>query len=157
MLPSVYIETTIPSYLAAWPSSDLVRAAHQKITKDWWLIQKGKFDIFISQFVWDEASAGDVAAANDRVAVLQEIPFLAVTEEALFLTDSIIQAISLPQRATKDAAHIAVAAVHRMDFLLTWNCTHINNAQLLPRIEQACRASGFAAPVICTPEELMGI
>lgn len=157
MSPSVYIETTIPSYLTAWPSGDLIRAGHQKITRDWWSVRRAGFDLYISQLVLDEAADGDAAAAADRLAALHGIPLIPATEQAAELAADIMTKAGLPAKASVDAGHIAVAACGNMDFLLTWNCRHINNAELAPDIEAACRGAGLACPVICTPEELMGL
>src|SRR5207249_3661148 len=140
-------ETTVPSYLAAWPSRDLIRAGHQQITKEWWDNRRGDFDIFISQLVLDEAAAGDANAANDRIAILKDFPLLDLTEEVEKLAATLKTSLALPAKATTDAAHIAIAAVHEMHFLLTWNCTHIANAEMAVAIEQACQAGGFLCPV----------
>ena len=155
MSPTVYIESTIPSYLTAWPSRDLVRAAHQQLTREWWEQRRGDYELFISQFVVDEAAGGDAQAATERLLMLEDIPLLDSTPEVEDPAKEITQRVKLPPRAEKDASHIAMAAWHGMDFLLTWNCTHINNQQLLPRIEQACRQAGCSCPVICTPDELL--
>ena len=157
MNPSVYIETTIPSYLTAWPSRDIVRAAHQQLTREWWEQRRSAFSLYISQFVLDEAGDGDPTAATDRINSLAGMPLLEAAPGALELAKRIMQAVRFPARAERDASHIAVAAWHGMDFLMTWNCTHINNAQLLPVIERTCREAGCSCPVICTPEELMNI
>ena len=114
------------------------------------------FDIYISQFVLDEAAAGDAEVARDRLAALKELPLLDLTEEVVDLAEALKTSLGLPQKAVTDAAHIAIAAVHRMHFLLTWNCTHIANAEMFAGIEKACRDRGFSCPIICTPEELMG-
>lgn len=156
MKPKLYLETTVPSYLTAWPSRDLIRAGHQQITKEWWLTRRSGFDIYISQFVLDEAAAGDAEAARDRLAAVKELPLLDLTEEVVDLAEALKTSLGLPQKAVTDAAHIAIAAVHRMQFLLTWNCTHIANAEMFTGIEKACRDRGFSCPIICTPEELMG-
>ena len=150
----VYIETTIPSYLTAWESKDLIIAAHQKITKDWWLNQRPEYELFISAPVLREAAAGDEDAARQRVAALADAEELEVTSEAEALAGFLLARVPLPERAAIDALHIAVATVSGMDFLLTWNCTHIANATLRSRIESVCRSRGFTAPIICTPEEL---
>ena len=154
--PKLYLETTVPSYLTAWPSRDLIRAGHQQITREWWRTRRDAFDIFVSQFVLDEAAAGDPEAARDRLHALQDYPLLDITEEVDELAAAFIKTLALPPKAVTDAAHIAVAAVHGMHFLLTWNCTHIANAEMAVAIEQVCREHGLACPVICTPEELMG-
>lgn len=136
---------------------DLIRAGHQKITKDWWALRRHDFTLYISQFVLDEASAGDSAAAADRIAALDQIPLLPATEQTQEFTSHLIKVLSLPAKAAVDAAHISISACNNVDFLLTWNCRHINNAELIPHIEAACRSFDVSCPVICTPEELMGL
>jgi predicted nucleic acid-binding protein len=153
MKPRVYVETTILSYLTAWPSRDLLRAAHQQLTREWW-DRRGAFDLFISPLVLVECQAGDPTAAADRLATLAGLPLLDQTAEVAALADALVRAVPIPQRAAADALHIATAAVHGMEYLLTWNCTHIANATLRPRIEAACRAAGCEPPLICTPQEL---
>ena len=156
MKPKVYIETTIPSYLTAWPSRDLVRAAHQQLTKQWWDARSQDFDLYISQTVLEEITAGDPVAAAERIKAVKDLPTLAVTEAARMLADALILQVPLPKKAEFDALHIAIAVVTGMEYLLTWNCTHIANASIRGRIESICRAGGYEPPVICTPEELMG-
>lgn len=112
--------------------------------------------MFISQLVVDEAGAGDPAAACERLAVLKDLPQLDITDDVAELAGALIASLALPAKASTDAAHIALAAVHGMHFLLTWNCTHIANAEMSVAIGNVCREHGFTAPVICTPEELMG-
>src|SRR5262245_37147067 len=112
---------TIPSYLTAWPSRDLIRAAHQQITREWWAQRRARFDLFISQVVLDECQGGDPAAATGRLEVLQGLPLLGQTSEATALAQALLQEVPLPERAAVDALHIALAAVHGMDYLLTWN------------------------------------
>jgi predicted nucleic acid-binding protein len=154
--PTLYLETTVPSYLTAWPSRDLIRAGHQQITKEWWQKRRAAFDIYISQFVLDEAAAGDTEAARERLVALQELPLLDLTDEVIELAGALKSSLALPEKAVTDAAHIAISAVHGMHFLLTWNCTHIANAEMFVDIEKVCQERGFSCPVICTPEELMG-
>jgi len=153
MKATVYVETTIPSYLTAWPSRDLVRAAHQQITREWWT-RRAMFDLNSSRLVVQECRAGDVQAAEDRLAVLAGIPLLEQGVEVGELAESLMRNVPLPEKAAADALHIATAAVHGMQYLLTWNCTHIANVVLRPQIEAVCRAAGFDPPLICTPEEL---
>jgi predicted nucleic acid-binding protein len=155
--PKLYLETTVPSYLTAWPSRDLIRASHQQITKEWWQARRGNFEIYISQLVIDEAAAGDTEAAHERLAAIQDFPMLDITDEVGDLAARLVSSLALPANAGTDAAHIAIAAVHGMHFLLTWNCTHIANAEMSVAIGKTCRECGFTSPVICTPEELMGV
>jgi predicted nucleic acid-binding protein len=154
--PKLYLETTVPSYLTAVPSRDLIRAGHQQITREWWQTGRAGFDIYISQFVLDEATAGDAEAARERLAALHAFPLLDLTDEVVELAEALKTSLALPEKAVTDAIHIALAAVHGMHFLLTWNCTHIANAERFAAIEAAGQERGFSGPVICTPEELMG-
>ena len=154
MKPRVYLETTIISYLTARPSRDLVTAAHQQITQQWWQTRRAHFDLFVSPPVIQEAQAGDPEAAARRIAGLQDIPLLTLSAEAAGLAQALIAQRPLPDTAVVDALHIAIAAVNGMHYLLTWNCTHIANAAIRSDIEDVCRARGYEPPVICTPEEL---
>jgi hypothetical protein len=156
MKSKVYLETTIPSYLTARPSRDLVMAANQEVTREWWSNCKDQYDLYISQLVLEEADAGDSDAAKRRIEVLRPIARLDITAQAVTLGKELVVGIPLPANARADAIHIAVAAVNGMDFLVTWNCAHIANANLRFRIEEICRASDCEPPVICTPQELLG-
>ena len=153
-VPRLYLETSIVSYLAARPSGDLVTAAHQRLSARWWVTRRGAFALHVSEIVLREAEAGDPAIARRRLSLVAGLPVLAVTPEAATLAAEILRATGLPGRAAADALHIAVAAVHGMDYLLTWNCRHIANAALRGRIEATCRARGYDPSVLCTPEEL---
>lgn len=154
MKSSIYVETSIVSYLMARPNRDLVRAAHQEVTREWWAMRSA-FDLYISQLVVDEAAAGDAGAAAQRLEALRGVRRLELTTDATALGRELLREAALPSKATADALHIALAAAHGMDCLLTWNCAHIANATMRPRIEAICRANGFEPPVICTPLELM--
>lgn len=154
MKPKVYLETTILGYLTALPSRDLIIAAHQQITRDWWE-KRERFDLFVSRAVVSEAGAGDAEAAARRLGAVKGLPILDAGHEVVGFADSLIAVAAVPQRAAVDAVHIAIATLNGMDYLLTWNCAHIANAAARPRIEEACRAAGLQAPIICTPEELM--
>ena len=151
----IYLETTVVSYLAARPSRDLRVAAHQQATSEWWTRRRGDFDLFASQLVVEEASAGDQEAASRRLEYLRGLPLLDLTDRTLALAEKLLTDAVVPTEAEQDALHIAVAAVHGMDYLLTWNCRHIANATMRGRIERTCVEAGCDAPVICTPEELL--
>ena len=155
MKAKVYIETTVVSYLTAWRSPQLMMAAHQEATRTWWDEQKDSFDVFISKAVIEEASAGDSDAAQRRLEVLKDIPELDITDEARDLAKMLIANTPLPEKAQIDALHIAVATVHGMDYLLTWNCRHIANATYRHQIDAVCESAGYQAPILCTPLELM--
>jgi hypothetical protein len=126
----IYIETTIPSYLTARPSRDIVQAARQQLTREWWEVERRNYDLCISQIVLDEAAAGDAEAAQRRMVVIDALPLLDLTFEVDALAGTIMQSGLLPASASRDAVHIAVATVHQVHFLLTWNCRHIANARL---------------------------
>ena len=152
----VYIETTIPSYLAAWPSRDLLQAARQQITHDWWNNERANYELCISEIVLDEAFAGDSDAAKRRLTFLVDLPLLDVTDAVNVVAKAIMDSGLLPQKATRDAIHIAVASVHGIDFLLTWNCRHIANAAIMKELQTILANFDCEIPTICTPEELVG-
>lgn len=156
MEPRVYIETSIISYLAAWPSRDLVTAAHQQITHSWWRERRAEFELVVSELVLGEAAAGDPDAAARRMSLLKDLPLLEINEAVGSLAEALVSEVPLARTARADAVHIAAATCHGAAYLLTWNCTHIANAELRPRIEEVCRQRGYAPPVLCTPDELMG-
>ena len=156
MKPLLYLETTIPSYLTSRPSRDLIVAARQQITLDWWLRRRDDFRVFVSQIVLDEAAEGDRQAATARLSTMKRLPLLAVNEDVISLTQMLIKRKALPKKATRDAGHIAVSAVHGMHFLLTWNCTHLANAEIFESVGAVCASEGYRCPIICTPAELLG-
>jgi hypothetical protein len=151
----VYLETTFVSYLTARPSRDVVIAGHQQITHEWWETRRESYELCASQLVLGEAGAGDPAAAQERLMVLQGVTLLETTVAALALAKDLLQAGALPTKAADDALHIAIAATQGVPYLLTWNCRHLANATMRPLIESACARNGLKAPIICTPEELM--
>lgn len=155
MRSTVYIETSIISYLAARPSNDVRAAACQNITAEWWDERRGDFELYVSEFVLAEASRGNEEAAARRLEALDGIAELEVSESVKLLAEALINEGSIPPKAELDAFHVAVAAVNGVNYLLTWNCTHIANAVMRPKIESACRGAGYEPPVICTPSELL--
>lgn len=155
-METVYLETTFISYLVALPSRDVIVAGHQQTTHDWWTARRSSFECSISQVVIDEVSAGDPREIQKRLEVVRDLPVLEVSESAEQLALEIITSGAIPARAARDAAHVAVAAVHHIDYLLTWNCSHLANAQIMRRIARVCERSALQMPLICTPEELMG-
>jgi predicted nucleic acid-binding protein len=151
--PTVYVETSVVSYLTAKTSRDVVRLARQQLTREWWE-RRSRFELVVSYAVIDEAGRGDRAAAELRVAALEGLLELPLTEAVLKLADQLIAEHALPAKAQVDALHIAVAAVHGVNYLLTWNCRHIANAARREDIERTCENAGHRAPIICTPDEL---
>ena len=154
-LPKLYLETTIPSYLTARRSANLRIAADQQTTELWWESERQGYALFTSAVVIAEVSRGDAEMIEARLRTLRDVPRLERTPVVGQLTAELLTRNIVPENAAADAAHIAFAAVHAMDFLLTWNCKHINNPHLIRRIEAVCAERGLACPVICTPEELL--
>jgi hypothetical protein len=154
--PRVYLETTIVGYLTARPLRTVLGAAHQQVTIDWWDKRRRDFDLVVSELVLREAEAGDPEAARERIAKLEGIPRLALTDDVLRLGGEFVDHALLPQKAAEDALHIAVATIHAVDFLLTWNCTHIANPQIQIRLAEYLQGKDLFLPFICTPEELLG-
>lgn len=155
-MATLYIETSIVSYLRQRPSSQIVMAARQVLTHRWWSDERGNYDLVTSQYVLDEASAGDPALAAERLQSLDGIPLLPLEPDIGIIANEFLLRAILPENAIVDALHIATVAHHRIDYLLTWNCTHIANAKILPRIHDVLMDMEIPIPRICTPEELLG-
>lgn len=151
---SVYIESSIISYIVAKPSRDLVTAGRQQLTVEWWDNESRNFDLFVSSVVFDEVGAGDPIPAAKRLQLLAALSVLTLTNEAIRLADELVRQHRLPAKAATDALHIAVATVHGIDYLLTWNCKHIANARMRAGIEKTCELAGYQTPILCTPEQL---
>jgi hypothetical protein len=152
---TVYLETSIISYATSRPSRDLIVAARQQITREWLGEAKRRYHLFVSQLVIREALAGDEAAAAARTSLLHGISQLAISDMSSILAQRLKSGGAVPVTAAEDALHIAIAAVHGVDFLLTWNFKHIANATMRYSIEHECREAGYEPPIICTPEELI--
>jgi len=156
MKPSIYIETSIISYLTSRPSRDLVIAAHQQLTQEWWEARKLDFELCVSEMVFQESASGDPTEANKRLSLIRNLRRLELNADALELARRLLEKGPLPPKAAIDALHIAIATVHEMDYLLTWNCRHIANAEMRAPIIKVCQAQGYECPIICTPEESIG-
>jgi len=155
MPSTIYLETSIISYLTGRASRNVVITAHQQLTRQWWDMQRQQFELFVSPLVLQEAAAGNSTMARRRLEMVRGLPVLAVTPQATALAEELVQSGPLPPKAEVDALHIGTAAVHGMEYLLTWNCKHIANARMRSQIEVICRNMGYEPPVMCTPEELM--
>lgn len=155
-MQTVYVETSIVSYLRQKQSSQIVTAARQLLTHRWWNEERSLYELVISQYVIDEASAGNPTLAAERIKLLDGIPLLPHAPEIVTIADEILSLGVLPEKAQVDALHIAAVAYHEIQYLLTWNCKHIANAKILPRIHDWLGRQGIPIPIICTPEELLG-
>nr|VFK23113.1 MAG: PIN domain-containing protein [Candidatus Kentron sp. LFY] len=152
---TVYVETSVLSYLTARPSNDLRAMANQGATAEWWEIQRPNYHVVVSDLVLSEAGRGHSGAARRRLAAIADLPLLRISEDVRVLAKALIENHALPEKAEADAYHIAMTAVNGVEYLLTWNCTHIANAHARPKIEATCRALGLEPPIICTPLQLM--
>jgi predicted nucleic acid-binding protein len=153
--PKVYLETSVLSYLTARPSRDIIVAAHQQTTAEWWQRHRTDFELVASQLVVQEASAGDPEAAAARLRLLDGVELLAATDAALSLARELIEQRTVPRKAAEDALHIAIAVTNGVDYLLTWNYKHLANARMRTGIERVCRQQGFEPSIICSPEALL--
>lgn len=143
------------SYLTARPSRDIVVAAHQELTRQWWDQRRMAYHLVVSDVVLREAAAGDSEAAEQRSAVLAGIEVLEVGDGALELAEELVRRGAVPHVAAEDALHIAIAVTNGVDYLLTWNCAHIANAAMRRAIDDVCVEQGCEPTVLCTPEELI--
>lgn len=155
MPESVFIETTIPSYHVARRARDIVHAARQELTIEWWASRRSAYELYTSQPVLDEAARGEETMAVARIELLREIPLLTINEAVTSVAEKLIERGIIPERVADDALHISCAAVHGMDYILTWNCRHIANPHNQRRIRETLSAQGYEVPVICTPEEFL--
>ena len=156
MSETVYIETSLVGYLTARPSNNLILMANLEITRRWWETRRSQFMLYISQVVLDEAAEGDSEMAIKRLEILRNLSILELNEAVQDLGAQFLTRSNLPPKAADDAIHIAAATVHGLDYLLTWNCKHIANAQIQRKLAEICLDFGYKLPTICTPYELMG-
>lgn len=154
MHAKVYVESSVISYLAARPSRDLVVAARQALTAEWWDQKRSRYALFISALVEDEIARGDPTAAAKRLEIAEGMPSLDVSDRAKDLARQLLERRAIPAGSEEDALHIAIAAAAGMHYLLTWNFKHINNAETKEQIKDVVESQGFACPTLCSPEEL---
>lgn len=155
-METVYIETSIIGYLTVRPSNNLILMANVEATQEWWKTRRIQFSLYISQTVLDEVARGDAEIAVKRLDILKDFPLLEVNESVENLAVEFLAKSNLPPKAADDSIHIAVATVYGLDYLLTWNCKHIANAQIQKKLAQISLDAGYELPTICTPYELMG-
>jgi len=153
-MPTVYVETTIPSYLAAYPSRDIVIAGHQQITHDWWRTARDRFDLYISEAVLQEIRAGDPDAAARRLAFVDGLPILSLNEDVRALVQVYDKGLGLTGRGRADLPHFAFAVAYELDYLVTWNCAHIANGEMIHRLLEVNAGLNRFTPLIVTPEAL---
>lgn len=150
----IYVETTVVGNVAGRVHSNPDVASRQRATRSWWGSAAARYELAISQLVVDECSDGDPTAAQERLDVLRGLTILDITDEARALARTLTAEGAVPQSEPRDALHIAVSAVQRVQYLVTWNFKHIANATMRTKIEQVCRDAGFSPPIICSPPEI---
>jgi hypothetical protein len=153
--PTVYLDTTIPSFLTAWPSRDAETARKQRVTHEWWNLYRWQFDVCSSRLVREEAESGDAIAAGLRVGILDDFREVGVEANAKELATKLKLECGLPEKANRDAEHVAVAAIHGLQFLLTWNYKHLANDAFRPSMMHICYRQGYTCPLVVTPDEIM--
>ena len=156
MSETIYIETSVIGYLTARSTKNLIIAANIETTRDWWEFRRNDFILYTSEAVLDEVAKGDTAIASQRLEILRDFPLLALNQAVQGLAAQFLTRSNLPPKAEVDAIHIAAATVHGMDYLLTWNCKHIANAQMQSKLAEISLDFGYVLPLLCTPNELMG-
>lgn len=156
MSETVYIETSILGYLTARATKNLILAANIEVTRDWWEFRRSNFNLYISQVVLDEIVQGDSEIAAQRLEIVRDFPLLELNQAVRDLAGQFLARSNLPPKAADDAVHIATATVHDLDYLLTWNCKHIANAQIQRKLAEISLDFGYQLPLICTPYELLG-
>lgn len=154
MKPSVYVETSVVSYYTARPGRDIIVLAHQEITRQWWEQARERFRLVISELVMAEVGAGDPEAAAKRLSVVKNIPLLHLSEKCREVAKYCEKVLPLAKDAVADAAHLAIASVYSVDYLVTWNCLHIANERIRRSLGEVNRGLGLGTPIICTPEEM---
>jgi len=157
MRESIYLEKTIVSYYTSKPSRDIIVLAHQEITRQWWLKVIGRYNIFISEVVIEEANSGDPEAIKRRLEELKDFPHLELNDKVEKMAQVYMERLEIPEKSLRDAAHLAVASVHNIDYLVTWNCTHLANGEVIKKLMKINESLGIHTPIICTPEELMEV
>lgn len=157
MKNSIYLETSVVSYYTSRPSRDIIILAHQEITREWWTNAIRIFDIFISEVVVEEISLGDLAIAQKRLDAIKNFPHLELNDKVEKVAGIYMQKLMIPEKSFRDAAHLAIASVHNIDYLVTWNCAHIANGDVIRKLLGINKSMGVHTPIICTPEELMEV
>ena len=156
MKATVYLETTVVSYFCSRPSPDIVTNARQQITQQWWESRLDNFEVFVSDLVYKEISKGDLVAADKRKNAVKSFGIIGIDDKAIEIAEALVRQNAIPKEFVEDGIHIGAAAVNGLDYILTWNFAHINNAEKRAKIGHIIEEFGYACPIICTPEELIG-
>nr|VFK78759.1 MAG: hypothetical protein BECKSD772D_GA0070982_102419 [Candidatus Kentron sp. SD] len=148
MRKSVYVESFVVSYLTSRPSRDVVVAGHQAITVEWWQFGRSAYEVFVFPLVIEEISAGDPAAAEERIEAIDGIPSIPISTDAQLIAEALISSKAIPANSLRDALHIAIMATQDIDYLLTWNFKHIDNANTRLLASDTVSGFGYACPIL---------
>lgn len=154
-MEQVYLETTIQSYLVSKESRDIIVLGHKELTKEWWLKNKNKYELFVSEIVIDEISQGNPDLIKERLEIIKEIKALKLTNEIENIASKYMEFFNFPDKLVRDIYHVSYCVFYNIDFLLTWNCKHIANAHFKIQLEKLNNKLKLYTPMICTPEELL--
>jgi PIN domain len=154
--PTLYLETSVVSYFTAGMTRDVIALARQEITRDWWHRHLDEYEVFISASVLEEVARGDAIAAGKRLEALETFAVLHMSDTVKSVAAQYLKHGIIPEAATYDVFHLAFAAVHKLDILVTWNFKHLANLFVRSQLDKFNRRNGLYTPVICTPEELLG-
>ncbi len=154
MKPRIYVETSVISYLTARPSSNVMLLARQQFTRELWDLQPDRFQVWLSPLVLDEASQGDPLAAATRLQVCQGLAELEITSDAMAFAQQLISTGAVPNTEPEDALHIALATMHSMDYIASWNFAHMVGPAAKFKLQNKINALGHKPPIIATPEEI---
>lgn len=155
MKKTIYIETSVISYMTGRGSRDLLIAARQEETRELWPRLLSEFDSYVSSLVFSESESGDTEAAQRRLEAIKPFPVLQVSSEAEKLAMCLVDAGAVPVKCSEDAMHISLAALNGIDIIVTWNCTHINNPFKRLQIRRVVEEQGYECPEICSPADLL--
>lgn len=155
MKEKVYIETSVISYLCSRPSRDLIVAASQEVTQEWWDMERSRYDCYVSELLLEEAGSGDPEAAAKRLNLANALAILPVNDKVKNVARELLKRTGFPEGVADDITHIAITAFYGIDYLLTWNCSHIANPHWQARIVKVLLDLGYEAPVMCTPQALL--
>jgi hypothetical protein len=156
MKSKVYLESSVISYFTAKPSRDLIQAAHQEITRNWWEIGYPLCECFISAYVVDEIQKGDPVAAQKRLDAVRAVSILTSNPEVDNLAEQFFEKMKIPDHAKLDCFHLASAVINGMEYILSWNFKHIANPTIKKIYREINQSKGLVTPEICTPEEMLG-
>jgi predicted nucleic acid-binding protein len=151
----VYIETTIPSfYHEVRTEPEMV--ARRKWTREWWDEHRSGFELAASDAVLDELERGDYPVKDDALELVEDVDLLPITLEVGEIVQVYIEHRVMPNDPVGDALHLALASYYKCDFLLTWNCRHLANANKFDHIRRINTLLGLFVPSLVTPLELLG-